>query len=181
MRYIKLKTWQILLINLITIILVLISSPLWLNLDRTEAPTIPDSHLSITNKEYAYVKEVIDGDTFITNKGKRVRLIGIDAPEMNYNKESPPECKAEQSKEALSKMILNKQVVLIKDKSDTDKYGRLLRYVYVGDTFVNAELVKLGLAKVKYYPPDTSKHAYLKRLENIAKQSKLGIYSCETE
>ncbi len=131
------------------------------------------------NYDLNTVKRVIDGDTFLLQNGTRVRLIGIDAPEMNY-KEGEPECKAFEAKLLLKELIENKKVILKKDKSDKDKYGRLLRYVYLPNgLFVNEELVKRGLAKVKYYKPDTSKYSQLKQSENTARKNMLGIWSKE--
>jgi micrococcal nuclease len=53
----------------------------------------------------------------------------------------------------------------------------LLRYVYVDDTFVNAEMVRQGLAYVRAYPPDTKYQAYLEELEAEARQAERGIWA----
>ena len=90
------------------------------------------------------VIEVIDGDTITIEGGQRVRYIGIDTPEVYPVKE-------DFGIEALQvnrSLVEGKQVRLERDLSETDRYGRLLRYVYVNDIFVNAELVKEGLAEV---------------------------------
>jgi len=55
-------------------------------------------------------------------------------------------------------------VVLVKDVSETDQYGRLLRYIYIGNTFVNAELVRAGWAEARRYEPDTSEYDFLNNL-----------------
>jgi endonuclease YncB( thermonuclease family) len=57
----------------------------------------------------------------------------------------------------------------------TDKYGRLLRYVYADDVFVNAELVRQGLAEAKAYPPDTKYQGYLEQMETEARLAGRGI------
>lgn len=98
----------------------------------------------------ATVTRVIDGDTIEVNlEGLiyRVRYIGIDAPEIG-------EPCADEATEANRQLVEGKTVWLEKDISETDKYGRLLRYVYVDDIFVNEELVRLGLALPSSYPPD---------------------------
>ena len=59
--------------------------------------------------------------------------------------------------------------------SEVDKYGRLLRYVYVDDIFVNAELVRQGLAYAQAYLPDTKRQGYLSELEQEARQAGLGM------
>jgi len=128
------------------------------------------------NRNLFYVSRVIDGDTFILSNGERVRLVGVDAPEMNYHK-GKPECKALEAKLFLKELVENKKVRLVKDKSNRDKYRRLLRYVYTGDKFAGEELVKKGLSRVKYYYPDVSKFKYLKSLEKIAKENKIGLWS----
>ncbi|MBW2975208.1 thermonuclease family protein [Candidatus Woesearchaeota archaeon] len=116
------------------------------------------------------VTMVIDGDTIGVGRGKRVRLICIDTPEAGqpYYKEA---------KTYLTDLILNKEVKLVKDVSETDRYGRLLRYVYAGNTFVNGELVKKGYARVYRYPPDTKLCSHLETLERDAKNNNLGIWS----
>jgi micrococcal nuclease len=102
-----------------------------------------------------------------------VRYIGIDTPEVH------PELEAfdEDAREANRKLVEGKEVRLERDISETDKYGRLLRYVYVDDIFVNAELVKQGLARVKSYPPDTRYQDYLEEMEQQARQAGRGLWA----
>jgi endonuclease YncB( thermonuclease family) len=103
-----------------------------------------------------YVLRVIDGDTFQLAGGQAVRLICVDAPEIG-------ESGYEESKEFLSSLILYKEVRLEKDVSETDSYGRLLRYVYINSSesgeeiFVNKELVKKGHASLWIYGNDTKR------------------------
>ena len=73
--------------------------------------------------------------------------------------------------------MLGKKITLEKDVSETDVYGRLLRYVYVGDLFINAELIRLGYAREVSYPPDIKYSAYFRGLEQYALASKLGIHN----
>ena len=68
------------------------------------------------------------------------------------------------------------KVMLEKDTSDKDIYGRLLRYVYVNDIFVNAELVRQGYAYARAYPPDLKYQDYLEAAEKEARQKKRGIW-----
>ena len=178
MQLLKLSRWQILLLNLTVLVILTISYPLWDTSNKT-----PNAHKATLDSaaSWTHVSKVIDGDTFITDSGQSVRLIGIDAPEMNYKK-GEPECKALEAKLKLQELVKNKSVKLVKDKSDTDKYGRLLRYVYLKDgTFINAELVRLGLAKVKYYKPDTAKHSELKAIEAGARKARAGLFSCANQ
>ena len=69
------------------------------------------------------------------------------------------------------------EVRLEQDISETDEYERLLRYVYVDATFVNAELVKLGLAEARGYPPDTKYQDLLEQREKEARQAGRGMWA----
>jgi micrococcal nuclease len=115
------------------------------------------------------VTRIIDGDTIIVEGGYHVRYIGIDAPESGefYYLE------AKQMNEGL---VAGKSVRLEKDVSDKDNYGRLLRYVYVGDDFINAEMVRQGCAWAIAYPPDVKYQVYLEAMEKEARQLKRGIW-----
>ena len=92
------------------------------------------------------VYRVIDGDTFVTNKGDKVRMIGIDAPEL-------PSLDGIKSKMYLYDLIKGKTITLQKDNNlhDKDKYGRLLRYVYLNGQDVNLLMLKQGYAKQYNY------------------------------
>ncbi len=81
------------------------------------------------------VSRIIDGDTIVLNTDERVRLICIDTPEQG-------EAGYQEAKDYLTSLVLGKSVLLEKDVSEIDMYGRLLRYVYLEDLFVNGELVK---------------------------------------
>jgi len=124
------------------------------------------------------VTRVIDGDTIEVNIGGtlyRVRYIGIDTPELDD--ERPEFCALAQEATRYNRQLVEGQdVYLEKDISETDHYGRLLRYVYVGDVFVNAELVRLGLAWAKAYQPDTKYQDILDEAEAEARQAEIGIW-----
>lgn len=107
--------------------------------------------------EYATVTRIIDGDSIEVNlngQTVQVRYIGINAPEYN------DPCGSEAT-QANANLIYGKTLRLVKDVSETDPFGRLLRYVYVGNLFVNAELVRQGWAIPVEYPPDTAQASYL--------------------
>ena len=74
----------------------------------------------------------------------------------------------------------NQTVVLVRDVSETDRYGRLLRYVYVGDVFVNAELVRRGYAQVATYPPDVEFADYFVQLQREAREAGRGLWATPT-
>ena len=121
----------------------------------------------------ARVIQVIDGDTIAIEGNYRVRYIGIDTPEVH----PAPEAYGMEAWEANRELVAGKEVRLEPDVSETDKYGRLLRYVFVDDIFVNAELVRQGLAEAKAYPPDTKYQDYLEQLESEARESGRGMWA----
>jgi micrococcal nuclease len=140
-----------------------------LELEAQSEPKIMDTPESTLST----VSRVIDGDTIELNTGKRVRLICIDTPDVG-------ESGYEHAKDALTSFVLNKEVRLVKDVSETDKYGRLLRYVYVGELFVNGMLVESGYAQVYRFPPDTELCDELETLEAEAKAQQIGIWEEKT-
>ena len=127
----------------------------------------------ISPPETAKVTQVIDGDTIIIEGNYRVRYIGIDTPEVYPEVEEY----GIEAWEANRRLVEGKEVRLERDATETDKYDRLLRYVYVGDVFVNAELVRQGLAEAKAYPPDTKYQDYLEKLEAEARLAGRGMWA----
>jgi micrococcal nuclease len=126
----------------------------------------------------ALVTKVIDGDTIeveIEGKSYKVRYIGIDTPELHHP-ERPVEYYAQEAYEKNKELVEGKMVLLKKDISETDSYGRLLRYVYVGDVFVNAYLVQHGYALVATYPPDVKYQEYFLELQREAREAGRGLW-----
>ena len=121
----------------------------------------------------AKVLEVIDGDTITVEGGYRVRYIGIDTPEIHPRVEAY----GIEAWQANRRLVEGKRVRLERDVSETDRYNRLLRYVYVDNIFVNAELVRAGLARAKAYPPDTRYQDYLEKMEAEARQAGRGMWA----
>ena len=118
----------------------------------------------------AIATRVIDGDTFELRSGEKVRLLGIDAPEKGqyYHDEAT---------NRLRRLVEGKKVRLEKDVSNRDRYGRLLRYVYVDGKFVNLELAKEGCA-VMFVTPKNVKHLNeLLKAEEEAKLRGRGVWS----
>ena len=125
------------------------------------------------------VTRVIDGDTIevsIAGTIYKVRYIGIDTPELD-DKRAELCALAQEATRYNRELLEGKSVRLEKDVSETDKYGRLLRYVYVGGTFVNAELVRRGLAWAIPYPPDTKYQDELDEAEAEARQAGKGLWA----
>lgn len=122
------------------------------------------------------VIRVIDGDTIEIEGGKRVRYIGIDAPEIS-SRNALKRCFAEQAAMENRKLVEGKIVELEKDLSETDEYGRLLRYVFAEDILVNEQLVREGYANSWTYPPDIRYQQRLLVAEQQAKEDKRGLWS----
>jgi len=79
--------------------------------------------------------------------------------------------------EANRQLVEGKTVFLEKDVSETDRYGRLLRYVYLEDgTFVNAELVRLGYAQIATFPPDVKYQDFFLQLQTKARNAGRGLW-----
>ena len=116
------------------------------------------------------VTEVIDGDTFKTGRGNTVRLSGINAPEIH-------DPGGDIAKHMLAHMVMGENVRLERDITDQDDYGRLLRYVFVGDVFVNAEMVRMGYAELRFYSPDTHYLDDMRELEKIAIRNRQGLWA----
>ncbi|MBI4919139.1 thermonuclease family protein [archaeon] len=93
------------------------------------------------------VTRVVDGDTLVIETGEKIRLICINTPEKG-------EEGFEEAKQFLTDLVLNKNVILEKDITNKDKYGRLLRYVYLDGVFVNKEIFQKRYAKMFRYEPD---------------------------
>lgn len=115
------------------------------------------------------VAKTVDGDTIELSGGEKVRFLEINTPEKGMK------WAAESSQ--LTDSLTKNGVYLQKDVENEDKYGRWLRYVFTEDSFVNAELIKQGLATVFIVGNDTKYAVLMKCLEMEAKQNKKGIWS----
>jgi micrococcal nuclease len=125
--------------------------------------------VNVPSKNTAIVKRVIDGDTIELEDGRKVRLLGIDAPEKGKR------C-YEEAKERLRQLVEGKKVILEKDMKDEDVFGRLLRYVFVNDTFVNLELVKEGYAYAYIIDPNAKYTSEIEEAEELAKLERRCIW-----
>ena len=131
-------------------------------------------------EEGILVTEVIDGDTFRLETGETVRMVGIDTPE-TVDPRRPVGCFGKEASNETKSLLTNKRVILQKDITDKDKYGRILRLVYLildnGDLlFVNDYLVRDGFAKAYTYPPDIKYDSKFKDAEAGAKMNKKGMW-----
>ncbi|MEK7543707.1 MAG: thermonuclease family protein [Patescibacteria group bacterium] len=113
------------------------------------------SAVVVSGGEIAVVGRVIDGDTIELIDKRKVRYIGVDTPE-SVDPRRTVQCFGNEAKEENQRLVEGKTVRLEKDISDTDKYGRLLRYVYLSDVFINDYLVRQGFARIDTVPPDVA-------------------------
>jgi len=141
---------------------------------------------NIKQERYKVLK-VIDGDTIVINYNQNrttLRLVGIDSPETKHPNK-PVECFGNEASKKMKQLVLNKKVKIKQDKinSNRDKYNRLLRYVYVDDTFVNAEMIKQGYAYAYLtFPFEYS--SKFRKLQQSARKRRLGLWednACKEE
>jgi endonuclease YncB( thermonuclease family) len=135
--------------------------------------------------ERARVVRVVDGDTIIVDRGRgneRVRYIGMDTPE-SVKPGTPVEFMAKEASVANAALVDGRVVLLEKDVSETDRYGRLLRYAWIEDPtqpdgllMVNLALVARGYAQVATYPPDVRYVDAFRAAERAARDAQLGLW-----
>ncbi|WP_343032809.1 thermonuclease family protein [Anaerotalea alkaliphila] len=141
--------------------------------------------------ETGVVARVVDGDTILVRLGGgeevRVRLIGVDTPESVGRYASDPEPYGKEAAAFTRERLEGRVVHLEKDVSDTDRYGRLLRYVWTGkpesgdweEDMFNAVLVKEGYARVATFPPDVKMADRFLELERTARKGDKGLWAFE--
>lgn len=135
--------------------------------DNAGQPAAPDG-------DRAEVIRVYDGDTIdveLDGRTYRLRYIGVDSPE----REEPF---YQDAFDFNRDIVEDETVILVRDVSETDQYGRLLRYVYLSDgTFVNGELIRNGMARLVTFPPDVAQTDNLRQLQEEARETSAGMWS----
>lgn len=142
-----------------------------------------------SNYDNILVARVVDGDTLLLENNERVRLIGIDTPEMHEsNKLNRDALRSGQSAESIQqlgrksyeftkKIVEGKRVRLEFDVERYDKYKRTLAYVYLEDgTFVNAKIIEEGYASVMTFPPNVKYADLFLKLYRQARQDQRGLW-----
>ncbi len=149
------------------------SPPPLINSSETH-PTTPTATI-----EEAVVRTVIDGDTIELSSGERIRYVGIDTPEITNGKH---ECYGHRAAARNRELVEGKTIRIERDISETDRYGRLLRYVWVGNTFVNATLIAEGYATTLTISPDVTRAQEFLQLEQHARVTSRGLWqSCTND
>lgn len=150
---------------------------------QPDATATPErGRLPTPDAQTARVLRVVDGDTIVVDLGGRrenVRYIGVDTPE-TVAPNRPVECFGREASAENKRLVDGKTVRLERDVSDRDRYGRLLRYVYLDDRMVNEELVRQGFATAVTYQPDVRENARFRQLERDARRENRGLWgSCQ--
>ena len=141
-----------------------------------EVAGVNQSSIGEINNNLFLVVRVIDGDTIELVSGERVRYIGVNTPE-TVHPDKAAECYGQEASKFNKQLIEGKWVRLDKDISETDKYGRLLRYVYLDDQMVNLLLVQNGYAEASTYPPDVKFTDEFLEAQTLARNDGKGLWS----
>jgi micrococcal nuclease len=129
----------------------------------------------------AQVLRVVDGDTIrvrLDGRTERVRYIGIDTPE-SVKPGTAVQCFAKRASAANAALVAGRNVRLVADVEQRDRYGRLLAYVYrePDGAFVNARLVRDGYARTLTIAPNVAHARELADLARVARREHRGLWS----
>jgi len=140
----------------------------------------PTAEPSPVGSGFRNVVRVVDGDTLVLSPNEKVRLVGVDTPETRHPKK-PQECFGKEATEFTKGMVAGKWVRLELQEADParsnqDKYGRTLGYIYLKDgTFLNAEIVRRGYGYAYTRFPFRYR-AEFRELERLAREKALGLW-----
>lgn len=126
----------------------------------------------------ALVTRVVDGDTVearIDGEVEDVRLIGVDTPE-TVKPGEPVQCFGPQASHFTHRLLEGRRLRLVFGAERRDPYDRLLAYAYLDGSFVNATLVRRGLARTLTIPPNDRYAPRLRRLEMDAARAGRGLW-----
>ena len=135
---------------------------------------------AITQGDFDVVERVVDGDTLLLQSGERVRLIGVDTPEIKHPKK-PVEYFGKEASDFTRRMVERKRVRLEFDQANAarghkDRYGRTLAYVFLEDgTLLNAKIIKQGYGHA-YTQFPFSRMEEFRRLEREAREEQRGLW-----
>ena len=135
---------------------------------------------AITQGDFDVVERVVDGDTLLLQSGERVRLIGVDTPEIKHPKK-PVEYFGKEASAFTRRVVEEKRVRLEFDQANAarghkDRYGRTLAYVFLEDgTLLNAEIIKQGYGHA-YTQFPFSRMEEFRRLEREAREEQRGLW-----
>ena len=147
-------------------------TPISSGLDKKSKPQRDSDAVRMTPEgetRTARVMGVIDGDTLRVFGGEKIRLIGINTPEKN--EEFCP-----QATDLLKRLVEGKDVTLAFDVEKKDRYGRSLAFIYADGVFVNAEIVRQGLALFYEFKPNVHYSKLFLKLQREARAAKRGLW-----
>jgi micrococcal nuclease len=124
----------------------------------------------------ARVAAAADGDTLRLESGDRIRYLGIDTPELG-NERAAPQAFAAQAAERNQQLVAGKSVQLEIDAEDQDRFGRLLRHVWLDGELVAATLIREGLGYAQLVPPNSRNRERLEAAELEARVAQRGLWS----
>lgn len=140
--------------------------------------------------EYGLVTHVSDGDTITIHENQEVRMLGMDTPELAHpGLHIREECYGKDAKARMEQLVLNKYVYLLRDKKDTDKYKRSLRFVFLADKrdstrkiFINGYMIGEGFARAYIFEKDEKYKDLIIALQQKAIDGKRGLWGkCDRE
>jgi micrococcal nuclease len=143
----------------------------------SDHPTENSQKLKIKLGSAIYeVDRVSDGDTIRLSNGMKVRLLGVNTPEIRHGRQ-PGEAGGEDAKAWLKQALLHRKVKLVTDAEPEDKYHRTLAHLFTErNEHINLQLVAAGFAAVDLHPPNLLYANQLVAAQNKAEQAKRGIW-----
>ncbi len=141
---------------------------------ESSAPPVDDGTVIPSEATQATIEYVHDGDTVFLTDGRKVRLLGINTPEIGDNRE----CYGDEATADLRRMLPEGSPVwVLRDIEELDQYGRSLLFIYTdAGTNVNLELLELGAAEVEMYDPNWLYESELEQAEADARAANLGLW-----
>jgi micrococcal nuclease len=140
--------------------------------------TLTSALSAAPHRREGIVVKVVDGDTIhvrMDERVEKVRYIGVNTPEVHHPTRGE-EPGGREASEANRRLVAGRHVRLELDVRSRDRHGRLLAYVWVGDTMVNAELVRQGYAQVMTVPPNVRYQRLFLDLQRDARQAGRGLW-----
>lgn len=169
-------------IGALVAVFILLTSSGWVSNKNGKPSNVSQKVKSLEGFQEAtvLVTRVVDGDTIELEGRQKVRYIGINAPEI-HDRRSAVQCFGQEAYLKNRELVEGKRVWLEKDVSETDRFGRLLRYVFINGVFVNDYLVRNGYAYAASFPPDVLYQAQFLEAQKEARSKNQGLWnSCST-
>lgn len=145
----------------------------WSHSDTTSEVQLPPE----TSDGGILVDHVVDGDTLVLADKTKIRLIGVDTPETKHPTK-PVEPFGPEASQFTKRTVEGRQVQVRYDRNKTDRYGRTLGYIYIGEWCLNEELIRAGFSEcITQYPFDKGMKARFLNAEAEARRARRGIWS----